>query len=180
MDEAEWRPDDALAKAVEFVFVGHLVGIKPDDRQRAIQRLEPGERVQVVRDYTNAYRQDSCLVLNMRGERLGIVPDERAVEIACSIDAGDPWCGYVGRIFYDHRATYGGGLEVTIGAGGASSNTPIRYGVDVWLGRPHKPAPTPADWYPDPTERHEWRYWDGASWTAQVSDEGTTSTDPIR
>lgn len=40
-------------------------------------------------------------------------------------------------------------------------------------------ADAPAQWYPDPLGRHEFRYWDGADWTAHVADEGETSTDPI-
>jgi hypothetical protein len=34
-------------------------------------------------------------------------------------------------------------------------------------------------WHPDPTARHEYRYWDGAQWTDDVSDGGVTSTDPV-
>lgn len=36
-----------------------------------------------------------------------------------------------------------------------------------------------ADWYPDPTGRHEYRYWDGSAWTDHVADAGEASTDPI-
>lgn len=36
----------------------------------------------------------------------------------------------------------------------------------------------PANWYPDPTNRHELRYWDGRAWTAHVSDHGATGQDP--
>ena len=38
---------------------------------------------------------------------------------------------------------------------------------------------TPANWYPDPTNRHELRYFDGSAWTNHVSDRGVTGTDPI-
>jgi hypothetical protein len=34
-------------------------------------------------------------------------------------------------------------------------------------------------WQPDPTTRHEYRYWDGAQWTDDVSDGGVTSVDPV-
>lgn len=37
----------------------------------------------------------------------------------------------------------------------------------------------PADWYPDPTERHQHRYWDGAAWTGHVADDGVASIDPL-
>ncbi|MGD9997295.1 MAG: phospholipid scramblase-related protein [Ilumatobacteraceae bacterium] len=39
---------------------------------------------------------------------------------------------------------------------------------------------TPANWYPDPTGRHQHRYWDGRAWTDHVSDNGITGTDPVQ
>jgi uncharacterized protein YxjI len=36
----------------------------------------------------------------------------------------------------------------------------------------------PANWYPDPLGRHEYRYWDGGQWTEHVSSHGTQSVDP--
>jgi hypothetical protein len=39
-------------------------------------------------------------------------------------------------------------------------------------------GPNEAGWQPDPHGRHEYRYWDGAAWTDQVSDGGVVSTDP--
>jgi hypothetical protein len=35
----------------------------------------------------------------------------------------------------------------------------------------------PPQWCPDPSGRHELRYWDGVGWSEQVSDRGTPSTD---
>lgn len=35
------------------------------------------------------------------------------------------------------------------------------------------------DWYEDPTGRHQYRYWDGTAWTADVADSGQASTDPL-
>ena len=40
------------------------------------------------------------------------------------------------------------------------------------------PAPAAA-WHPDPTGRHQLRYWDGSAWTTHVSDNGVAATDPI-
>ena len=37
---------------------------------------------------------------------------------------------------------------------------------------------TPADWYTDPTGRHQLRYYDGAAWSDSVSDDGVLSQDP--
>ena len=36
-----------------------------------------------------------------------------------------------------------------------------------------------AGWNPDPTGRHEYRYWDGGTWTDDVSDNGVASVDPV-
>lgn len=40
-------------------------------------------------------------------------------------------------------------------------------------------AAPPANWYPDPTGRHQLRYWDGAQWTEHVSTGGATAVDPL-
>ncbi len=40
-------------------------------------------------------------------------------------------------------------------------------------------AATPAGWYEDPTGRFEHRYWDGTSWSDNVSRAGTQFQDPI-
>lgn len=37
----------------------------------------------------------------------------------------------------------------------------------------------PANWHPDPTGRHQLRYWDGTAWTDHVSDGGVPSVDPM-
>ena len=39
---------------------------------------------------------------------------------------------------------------------------------------------TPANWYPDPMNRHELRYWDGSAWTEHISNAGVTGTDPLK
>jgi hypothetical protein len=43
---------------------------------------------------------------------------------------------------------------------------------------PSAPLP-PAQWYADPTGRHQLRYWDGTRWTPNVADDGRTASDPI-
>lgn len=37
----------------------------------------------------------------------------------------------------------------------------------------------PAGWYPDPSGRHEQRYWDGKGWTGHVSSGGVRSEEPL-
>ena len=42
------------------------------------------------------------------------------------------------------------------------------------------PGPPPGpSWHPDPSSRHQWRYWDGESWTEHVSDAGSPGQDPL-
>lgn len=36
-----------------------------------------------------------------------------------------------------------------------------------------------ANWYPDPMQRHQYRYWDGRNWTDHVSDHGQQSLDAL-
>lgn len=38
---------------------------------------------------------------------------------------------------------------------------------------------TAAQWLPDPTRRHELRYWSGDTWTEHVADEGVQAVDPL-
>lgn len=40
-------------------------------------------------------------------------------------------------------------------------------------------AQTPADWFPDPTRRHDLRFWDGDRWTEHVSSRGLQGVDPV-
>ena len=39
-------------------------------------------------------------------------------------------------------------------------------------------AVVPAEWYPDPSGRHGYRFWDGAGWTPHVADGGQIAFDP--
>ncbi len=45
---------------------------------------------------------------------------------------------------------------------------------------PPPPGSDPPAWRPDPTARHQLRWWDGQRWTEQVADDGATTIDPIR
>jgi uncharacterized protein YxjI len=38
----------------------------------------------------------------------------------------------------------------------------------------------PPGWYPDPVGRHEYRWWDGTTWTDQASSGGQVVLDPLR
>lgn len=41
------------------------------------------------------------------------------------------------------------------------------------------PQSWPPGWFPDPTGRHDHRWWDGAAWTGHVADAGVAGLDPL-
>ena len=43
----------------------------------------------------------------------------------------------------------------------------------------HTTATPPPAWYPDPLRAHEFRYWNGTTWTDDVSDAGVVSHAPL-
>lgn len=56
------------------------------------------------------------------------------------------------------------------------SGTPGTYTAPA---QPHPSKPQHrAGWYPDPTGRHQHRWWDGQRWSADVADHGVTTSDP--
>ena len=61
------------------------------------------------------------------------------------------------------------GLGAPGAAGGAFAPVPP----------PPDPPPAPRSWLPDPSGRHELRYWDGNKFTEHVADAGKISTDPL-
>jgi hypothetical protein len=42
-----------------------------------------------------------------------------------------------------------------------------------------QPQTWPHAWYPDPTGRHDHRWWDGEAWTAHIADAGLAGIDPL-
>lgn len=55
----------------------------------------------------------------------------------------------------------------------------VRKGATSSRQETSRPSTSPADWYVDPTARHELRYWNGLEWTHSVSDGGVQSDDPL-
>ena len=39
--------------------------------------------------------------------------------------------------------------------------------------------PTAGSWQPDPYRRHQWRWFDGSTWSEAVSDDNVNGTDPV-
>jgi hypothetical protein len=57
----------------------------------------------------------------------------------------------------------------------ASGSTPAAAATGYGAG-----GSIPPQWYPDPTLRHESRFWNGTGWTDDVSDSGVVSKDAQR
>jgi uncharacterized protein YxjI len=58
-------------------------------------------------------------------------------------------------------------------------STPSAAGATATLCAMSEASAHPANWYPDPSGRHELRYYDGSRWTDHVSSNGRQSTDPV-
>ncbi|MDZ4654996.1 MAG: DUF805 domain-containing protein [Coriobacteriia bacterium] len=57
---------------------------------------------------------------------------------------------------------------------------PNQYGSDPKApAMGYAPPGPPAGWLPDPTGRHQFRYWDSTQWTSSVSDNGVASVDNL-
>jgi hypothetical protein len=166
---APWHPSDQVSDALTFVFVGWLTGVSYGNRQAALRRLRVGQQVQVVREPDNPQDPNACAVYTLGGDNLGYVPRDDAADVAAAVDSGDVMIGYVGRV-------------------GEMENSSV---VDayVWLGCPRVRRRTkdsldpkslpPAGWHPDPSGRHETRYWNGAVWTEYVADQGRQTLDAV-
>lgn len=66
---------------------------------------------------------------------------------------------------------------LTSGTVAASDPSHAAPAADRAGGPASRPVPPP-QWHPDPSGRHEYRLWDGSTWTDQVSDGGVVTTDP--
>jgi Protein of unknown function (DUF2510) len=55
----------------------------------------------------------------------------------------------------------------------------VRLGVRSGSQPAQPPTASGGRWAPDPTRRHELRWWDGQTWSASVSDHGVLGQDPI-
>jgi hypothetical protein len=64
-------------------------------------------------------------------------------------------------------------------AAGSDLPAPAHADLTGGPGSSSKARRTPSGWLPDPTKRHDYRYWNGVIWTKNVSDKGRQSTDPV-
>ena len=109
-------------------------------------------------------------------ERRVLIEQGRAVALGSCRE-----CGVVQLTDYTPAGASGVGVDAA-GHRTAVTQVVARDDVDEALvqlgGAPVGPG-TPAAWYPDPTARHQHRYWDGAQWTDHVADQGVQADDRI-
>jgi hypothetical protein len=73
------------------------------------------------------------------------------------------------------RALLDAGAWHRISTGGAMSDEDL----DAHLGRWWPGAGAAPGWHPDPAGRHQYRWWDGSTWTDRVADGGQDAVDPL-
>jgi hypothetical protein len=88
---------------------------------------------------------------------------------------GDQWSKAVHALF--DRLTAAGWVHEREAASGKWWEQVFVRPVTAASERPTS-APVDASWRPDPTTRHELRYFDGTTWTSHVADGGVQAVDP--
>lgn len=120
--------------------------------------LTEGDVVVVAKDGVQRISVGTLSSVNAGGSRLGggtlALRGTRALEVT-------------GIRPHDAAEVFAGHLSLPQAAGSPPANEVAS-----------KPVAAP-EWYPDPTRRHHYRYWDGSTWTEDVATEGVVSTDPL-
>jgi hypothetical protein len=112
-----------------------------------------------------------------------------------TVQFGDPAAGRIRLSTGMSLATWGENLEVTLRPVAPDGvevtiHSALKIGLVDW-GRNRANieklfsritdvlAAPPGAWMPDPSARHELRWWDGSRWTENVSDGGRTGVDAL-
>lgn len=117
---------------------------------------------------------------------------------AMLVSVADPGSGFIKMSSGANLATWGENLEVRLRPVAADAvevtvTSALKFGLVDWGKNSSNvdkvfrrlserlaalSGPTGA-WQPDPSRRHELRWWDGVRWTENVSDGGRPSVDPL-
>ena len=157
----------------------------------ALVALGPGE--QIV-DYASSYTYKVglstsvhvLLLVATTHQLLVVEHDDGAVGIA-----GYPWETVQPkrkRLSIMPKVEVAGGACVVTGPGSVTDwleglraerpQEPVGRVAELFAAPAAAPA-APAAWLPDPTRRHQLRWWDGQRWTPNVADNGVQATDPL-
>ncbi|WP_422742924.1 DUF2510 domain-containing protein [Mycobacterium sp. WMMD1722] len=113
---------------------------------------------------------------------------------AMTVTMADPRAGVIQLSTDMSLTTWGENLSVHLRPGphgvAATVHSALKFGLVDWgknaalintlFGLVDRVLATPAGaWHPDPSGRHEMRWWDGNRWTEHVSDAGAVGVDPL-
>jgi hypothetical protein len=117
---------------------------------------------------------------------------------AMLVSVADPGTGYVKMSSGANLATWGENLEVRLRPAAADAvevtvTSALKFGLVDWgknsanvdkvfrriAERLSAPSQLAGAWQPDPSGRHQLRWWDGGRWTENVSDGGRPGVDPV-
>jgi Protein of unknown function (DUF2510) len=128
--------------------------------------------------------QKSQIVAEGWGPRGPYIVDGAAPEIYYTPDSyrqaryGDEWSRAVHALF--GRLSAAGWVHEREAATGKWWEQVFVRPVSNRISEHVESAPVDAAWKPDPTERHELRYFNGTTWTDYVADAGVQSVDPYQ
>jgi len=80
-----------------------------------------------------------------------------------------PWCDLYTALMPEYVSAIGRQMERV--------QTATQSGEAMAGSTTSRSASLSAQWYGDPSGRHEYRYWNGTSWTDYIADRGETGTD---
>jgi hypothetical protein len=111
----------------------------------------------------------------------GISPDAVRLRLAVAIAICRGESQEVTKELRDELAALDAAPSAAAPPAGSPENKPPAHPVETahdGARAPVSAGPGAPAWAPDPTGRHQWRYWDGKAWTDYVADNGQESRDP--
>ena len=142
---------------------------------------------------TRVYAQDYSLVFDAVCRA---IPDARMKFLSA-----DPATGAISAGSSVSMSTWGERVDIHVGQSApgqvqVSIRSGLKFGLMDWgknqknvdrllasidqaIGAAASGAAASGAWHPDPTGRHEHRWWNGTTWTDQVADGGVAATDPL-
>jgi len=169
-------------------FSGYSAGATWEDTKLGLGHLTAFERTAVVTDVGWVEHLVSGFGWMVPGKlrRFPLAEQADAVRWAAGDDQPEP-------VAADGSSAEDGAPEATSPVvatqpmlGGPQTLTPrapLAPGADIQAGllagAPPQPPAVPEQWAPDPSGRHQHRWWNGREWTEHVADNGVSSLDPL-
>ncbi len=184
-------PGRARVKAplsYHYLAAGHneTMAVAVTGRVQKVTCWVPLEKAQSIRRVQGPVQRALGLAtvhVDVPGRRVGATFRDRAVDEADRLveELASRSRGARQRVSVGAGVHGDPGEMVTVPGDGLTGSTPVLAAPVLpatALGplRPALPAP---GWFADPARHHQVRYWNGAAWTENVSDDGITGVDPL-